>query len=96
MRLMSCCRSLGVLWLIIITTAIPVWFSHGETQFVDNMGQILMVKCVFSEETHNLPLFQVSIARRRLIKIYIELFASRIHHADEVSHEEKIYKFTPS
>lgn len=58
----SISRSIGVVWLIIITTGIPVLFSHGEAVYVEGT-EVWMVKCVFlSDDGYNLPLFQVSIA----------------------------------
>lgn len=56
------CRSIGIAWLIIILTGIPVIFSHGEAVYVVGT-EVVMVKCVFlSDDGYNLPLFQVSIA----------------------------------
>lgn len=53
------CRSIGITWLLITITAIPVLFSHGE--FVLEYYGSEEVKCAFlSEEGYNHPAFQVS------------------------------------
>lgn len=53
--------SIGVAWLLITITAIPVMFSHGEAEFVDEFYSIVVIKCVFlSQDGYNHPVFQIS------------------------------------
>lgn len=52
-------RAIAITWILVLLTAIPVAFSHGEVSFVNLRNEINMACLFLAEEGYNHAAFQV-------------------------------------
>lgn len=64
--LLSDCRAIIIVWIIVTFTAIPVLFNHGVVEYTDHKNEI-NTACLFLTEENNHALFQVRHGKEKLI-----------------------------
>ncbi len=64
-----------VTWLIVITTAFPVFLTHGEVEYPGHNGEINMACLFLTEHGYNHAAFQVS--EENYEKLLISIFTMK-------------------